>query len=65
MILLRRFKVFLFNGLILTFTALLMRCVGFSFGIYISKKVGQEALGVFQLICSVYMFFITFATSRY
>lgn len=59
----RRFKVFLWNGLLLTLTSLLMRSVGFSFGIYISKKVGAEALGVFQLILSVYMFAITLATS--
>lgn len=40
-----------------------MRLVGFSFNIYISKKVGAEALGVFTLIMSVYLFFITLATS--
>lgn len=40
-----------------------MRFIGFSFSIYISKKVGSEALGVFSLIMSVYMFFITLATS--
>lgn len=40
-----------------------MRTVGFSFSIYISKKIGAEALGVFQLILSVYMFCITLATS--
>jgi len=33
------------------------------FGIYISNKIGVEALGVFQLIMSVYMFGITFACS--
>lgn len=59
----KRFKIFLLNGLILTATSFLMRSIGFSFGIYISKKVGSEALGVFSLIMSVYMFFITFATS--
>ena len=34
------------------------------FGIYISKKIGTQAVGVFGLIMSVYMFFITLATSR-
>ena len=47
----------------LTATAFLMRLVGFSFSVYISKKVGTEALGVFGLIMSVYLFFTTFATS--
>ncbi len=60
---LRRIKVFIFNGIILTITSLLMRTVGMSFGIYISKKIGTEAIGVYGLITSVYMFFITLATS--
>lgn len=60
----RKIKVFIFNGIILTATSLLMRTVGMSFNIYISKKVGTEALGSFGLIMSVYMFFITLATSR-
>ncbi len=59
----KRFKLLLFNGLLLTATSFLMRTIGFSFNIYISKKVGTEALGVFGLISSVYMFFITIATS--
>lgn len=40
-----------------------MRFIGFSFSIYISKKVGAEALGIFSLIMSVYMFCTTLATS--
>lgn len=59
----RKFKIFLINGIVLTITSLLMRTVGFSFGIYISNKIGTEALGVFGLVMSVYMFFITIATS--
>lgn len=34
-----------------------------SFNVYISNKIGTEAVGVFQLIMSIYMFFITFACS--
>ena len=59
----KRFRIFLLNGLILTATSFFMRMVGFSFNIYISKKVGTEAIGIFQLIVSVYMFMITIATS--
>lgn len=40
-----------------------MRLVGFCFSIYISKKVGSEAVGIFGLIMSIYMFMITLATS--
>lgn len=60
----RRIKVFIFNGIMLTSTFLLMRIVGVCFNIYISKKIGSETLGVFSLIMSVYMFSITVATSR-
>ena len=60
---LKRLKVFLLNTIILVFTSILLRVVGMFFGIYISNKIGQEALGVFQLIMSVYMFGITFACS--
>lgn len=59
----KRFRVFLMNGLLLTATSFLMRFIGLSFNIYISKKVGSEALGVFSLIMSVYLFFITLSTS--
>ena len=57
-------KLFIFNGILLTSTSIIMRLVGMAFGIYISKKVGSEAVGVFGLIMSVYMFSITVATSR-
>ena len=40
-----------------------MRLVGFWFNIYLSKKIGAEVLGVFGLIMSIYLFFITLATS--
>ena len=60
----RRLKVFIFNGIILTATSLLMRTIGMFFGVYISNKVGTVALGVFNLITSIYMFLITIATSR-
>ncbi len=33
------------------------------FNIYVSNKIGAEAVGVFSLIMSIYMFFITIATS--
>ena len=60
----KRIKIFIFNGIILTATSLLMRSISMFFGIYISKKIGTETVGVFGLIMSVYMFFITLATSR-
>ena len=59
----RRIKVFLWNGIFLTVTSFIMRMVLFSFNVYISNQIGTEAIGVFSLIMSVYMFSITLASS--
>ena len=40
-----------------------MKAVGMFFGVYISNKIGTEAVGIYQLIMSVYMFAITLANS--
>ena len=63
MIFIRRIKVFLFNGILLTLTALVMRTIGMCFNVYISNKIGTEGIGIYQLIMSVYMLFITLANS--
>lgn len=63
MIFIRRIKVFLLNGILLTCTSLLLRSIGMFFGVYISNKIGTEAVGLYQLIMSVYMFFVTLASS--
>jgi len=60
---LKKVKVFLLNGILLTCTSLLLRSIGMFFGIYISNKIGTEAVGIYGLIMSVYMFFITLASS--
>ncbi len=54
---------FIFNTLVIMFSSLLFRIVGMIFGVYVSNKIGEEALGVFQLVMSVYIFGITLATS--
>lgn len=54
---------FLLNGILLTVTALVMRTIGMFFNVYISNKIGTEAIGIYQLIMSVYMFAITLANS--
>ena len=51
------------NGILLTLASLLMQTIGMAFNIYISNKIGTEAIGVYQLIMSVYTFAITVATS--
>ena len=59
----KRTKKFIINGSILTLTALITRSISMVFNIYVSNKIGSEAVGVFSLVMSVYMFFITLATS--
>ncbi len=59
----RKAKIFLINGVILTSTALLLRGIGLIFNIYVANKVGSQTIGIFSLIMSVYTFAITVATS--
>lgn len=59
----KKSKLFLINGTILTGTALLMKFALLVFNIYISNQIGSEAVGVFSLVMSVYLFFITVSTS--
>lgn len=59
----KRLKQYLCNALLLTVTTLFMRGVALAFNVFISNKVGAEALGLFSLISSVYGFALTFATS--
>lgn len=56
-------KKFLINGLIMTLTSLVLRCIAMFFNSYISQKIGTEALGLYGLVMSVYSFAITIALS--
>ena len=47
----------------MTAVALLLRTIAVSLNVYISKKIGAEALGLYTLLGSVYSFALTFATS--
>lgn len=58
-----KIKVFMINTLIMFVSSLLLQIITLCFNIYISNKIGQEALGVFTLIMSVYMFGITLASA--
>ncbi len=59
----RKTKKFVMNAIILTVTSLLLRSIGLSFSVYLSKAVGAEAMGTFHLILSVYFFALTVSTS--
>ena len=60
---LRKIKIFFINGIILTITAIVMRCIGLVFNIAISNKIGLESVGIFSLVMSIYLFFVTLANS--
>ncbi len=51
------------NAMLLSAAALLMRTVGVGFRVYVSGKVGAEAMGLFSLMSGVYGFALTLATS--
>ena len=54
---------YLLNSLLMTAVALLMRTVTVSFNVYVSNRVGAEAMGLLSLVSSVYGFAVTLATS--
>nr|WP_122012237.1 oligosaccharide flippase family protein [Maliibacterium massiliense] len=59
----RKLKVFLMNAVILTATSLLMNAIRVAFNVYLAGKIGAGAIGLYQLMLSVYMFFMTLASS--
>ena len=56
-------KTFVINGIIVTITSLILRCIGLFFNSYISQKIGAEAVGLYGLVMSIYGLAITIALS--
>lgn len=56
-------QLFLRNAAVLTATALVLRAAGMLFRIYIAGCVGDEGMGLYQLIFTLYNFGITIATT--
>lgn len=54
---------FLKNAATLTLTGILLRGLGMLLRVYISSKIGEEGMGLYQLVSSVYFLFITIAQS--
>ena len=54
---------FIKNVSFMTVFAFLLRSFGLSFSVYLSNKIGAEAMGTYHLILSVYFFSVTLATS--
>ena len=59
----RTVKILFFNTLILLFSSLLLQIINTFFSIFISNTIGEEAVGVFTLVMSVYVFGITLASA--
>ncbi len=55
--------IFIKNAVILTLSSLLLRFAGIIFKVYITRLIGSEGVGLYQLIFSFYMLASTFATS--
>ena len=56
-------KKFLLDGIFLIITALVTQTMGMMFRIYMSNTVGAKAIGLYQLIVTVYAFAITTTVS--
>ena len=60
---LKTLKIFVLNTIILLFSSILLQVINMFFNIYISNTIGEEAVGVFSLVMSVYTFGITLASA--
>lgn len=59
----RTLKIFVFNTCILLISSIILQVIKIIFNIYISNSIGEEAVGVFSLVMSVYLFGITLASA--
>lgn len=53
----------IYNSIMLCISSILIRTVGVSFNVYISNRVGAEAMGLYSLINNVFGFALTLASS--
>ncbi len=56
-------KIFVLNTFILLISSVILQVITLFFNIYISNSIGEEAVGVFSLVMSVYAFGITLASA--
>ena len=59
----KRLKIFLINSILMIGSSFFLQIIRLIFNIYVSNQITKEALGVFQLIMTTYMFGITLAAS--
>ena len=56
-------RVYLKNAAILTVSGLVLRVMGMAFRVFVASSIGSEGMGLYQLILSVYMVFVSLASS--
>lgn len=56
-------RIFFLNGILLSIVTVVLRAVSVSFNAFVTRIIGEEALGLFTLVMSVYTLAVTFATS--
>lgn len=54
---------FVLNAVIMTGSALLTHTMAAGFRVYMSNTIGSGGIGLYQLICTIYFFCVTFSTS--
>lgn len=54
---------FIMDALVLTIFGIVIRIIATVFNVYLSNKIGTEAIGVYQLLMSVYLFCINIAVA--
>lgn len=54
---------FIFDAFVLTMSGILARMIAVSFNVYVSKKISTEAMGVYQMLMSIYLFGINIAVA--
>ena len=53
----------MFDALVLTISGILARVIAVSFNVYVSKRISTEAMGVYQMLMSIYLFGINIAVA--
>ncbi len=59
----RVLRKFVINGAVLTVSSLLLRTIGVAFNAFITRKLGDDGVGLFTLIMSIYGLAVTVAAS--
>lgn len=59
----KKSKLFIINSIIIMMSSLIIKVIASVFDIFLANEIGAEAIGVYSLIMSIYMFAVTIATS--